>query len=170
VTWNVTFSQVATNAAVICPVAGHAAAGMTERFNVSQGARVIEVHLHDSGVTGDRYQITPATIDLTPGEVVVFHVFNDGTVDHNLHLGDPYNIVSATIPKNKDTFTAPITVAATSDHYWCDIAGHREFGMEGTFSGAQAETGPQVPGFDAVWAIPALVGVAGLLVWRRRHA
>jgi cytochrome c oxidase subunit II len=170
VNWSVTFSSVATNAVVICPVAGHAAAGMTEHYNVSQGARIIDVHLHDAGVAGSTYSITPAKIDLTPGEVVAFHVFNDGSVAHNLKLGEPYNVVSPTITPGQNTYTPAITVAASSDSYWCDIPGHRQLGMEGQFSGAHTESGPQVPGFEAGWVLPALLGVGLIVTWRRRKA
>ncbi len=170
VNWSVTFSQLATNAIVICPVTGHAAAGMSEHYNVSQGARIVDVHLHDAGVSGSTYSITPAKIDLTPGEVVAFHVFNDGSAAHNLMLGEPYNVVSPTINPGETTYTPAITVADQSDSYWCAIPGHRQLGMVGEFSGAKAETGPQVPGFEAAWVLPALAGVAALVALRRRKA
>ena len=170
VNWSVTFSQLAADAVVICPVAGHAAAGMSEHYNVAQGARIVDVHLHDSGVAGSTYSITPAKIDLTPGEVVAFHVFNDGSAAHNLMLGEPYNVVSPTITPGETTYTPAITVADQSDSYWCAIPGHRQLGMVGEFSGAKAETGPQVPGFEATFVLPALLGAAAVVVWRRRNS
>jgi uncharacterized cupredoxin-like copper-binding protein len=161
----VTFSALATDAVV-------RAAGGTEHYSVAQGARIVDAYLHDAGVPGDTYSITPGTIDLTPGERVAFRVHNVGTVAHNLKLGEPYNVVSATINGGESTLMPPITVADASDSYWCDIPGHRQLGMVGEFSGAKAEpTGPQVPGFEAGFALAALAGAAvALAVHRRRSA
>ena len=169
--WNVTFNAVATNAVVMCPVSGHGALGMTALYNVSEGARVVDVYLRDAGVPGQTYSIEPAVIDVTPGERVAFRVHNEGAVAHNLKLGEPYNVVSATINGGETTLMPPITVADVSDSYWCDIPGHRQLGMVGEFSGAQTgPTGPEVPGFEAAWALPALAAVGVALAWRRKKA
>ncbi len=168
--WSVVFDQAVADAMVFCPIPGHAASGMSARFSVSQQARIVDVYLHDSTVPGDTFSITPGTIDLTPGERVVFRVHNNGTLPHNLKLGEPYNVVSPTISGGETTFTPPITVADASDSYWCDIPGHRKEGMVGEFAGEKAATtGPQLPGFEAAWALPAVACAAGAMVWRRER-
>lgn len=169
VLWDATFATEVANAVVSCPVTGHAGQGMTDHYRVSKGARVVDVYLHDSGVPGDTYSITPAKLELTPGEKVSFRVHNEGTVAHNLKLGEPYNVVSATINGGQSTLMQPITVAESADSYWCDIPGHRQLGMEGSFGGAQVSPGAQVPGFDAaLGSLGLLIAALAVSMARRR--
>jgi cytochrome c oxidase subunit II len=167
--WSVVFDQTAQNATYSCPVGGHAALGMTGTFNVTQGARVVDIYLHDAGVAGDSYRIVPSSVELTPGENVQFRAHNNGSMTHNLKVGEPYaGIVTRMLAPGESALT-PAFVVGQSTQYWCDVPGHRQLGMEGNLKGqgAAQSNQPNVPGFEGAWVGPALALAAVAVLWRR---
>lgn len=171
VTVNVVFNQAVEGGRYFCPVEGHRAAGMVGSFNVSAGGRVIDLYLYDLGSAGGpkTWAIEPARVALTPGEVVKFRVHNDGSMVHNVKVGDPYvGVLSPNIGAGQVTFT-PVFTVSESTQYWCDIPGHRQLGMVGTLDAGGAVHAPKetVPGFDLVAFLPALA-LAAVAAGRRR--
>ncbi len=167
--WSVVFDRAAENATYYCPVSDHAARGMTGTFNVTLGARVVDIYLHDAGVAGDSYRIVPSTVELAPGEHVQFRAHNNGSMTHNLKVGEPYAGIVTRMLAPGESASTPTFVVGQSTQYWCDVPGHRQLGMEGSLKGegAAAQSGPTVPGFDAAWAGPALTLAAVAMLWRR---
>ncbi len=163
-TVNVVFDQAVQGGSFYCPVAGHRAAGMVGLLNVSAAGRVIDLYLYDAGSTGGpkTWAIEPARVPLVPGEVVKFRVHNEGSMVHNLKVGDPYvGVISPNVAVGGVTFT-PVFTVAESTQYFCDIPGHRQLGMIGTLDAGGAVHGPKetVPGFELAGLAPALALVA----------
>ncbi|MDE1849854.1 MAG: cupredoxin domain-containing protein [Candidatus Micrarchaeota archaeon] len=86
-------------------------------------------------LTEVEYSITPSVIYATPGESVVLHVHNAGTVDHSLSITGPgFNVtlMPTLIPPGGNqtlSFTAP---AAGNYTFFCPVPGHKDLGMKGT--------------------------------------
>lgn len=170
-TVSVVFDQAVQGGAFFCPVAGHRAAGMVGSFNVSASGRVIDLYLYDLGSTGGpkTWAIEPASVTVTPGELVKFRVHNEGAMAHNVKVGDPYvGVISPNVAAGAITTTPAFTVSE-STQYWCDIPGHRQLGMVGTLDagGAVHVPGQTVPGFELMGFVPALC-LAALAATRLR--
>lgn len=114
---------------------------------------------------------------LTPGKSVVLVLRNEGSVEHNLHLGAPLGGVTRLAGPGAE---ARLEVQVPEDAegrtaYWCDP--HRQVGMEGElrFAPAPDPVAPPAPTEDreatpAPAAAALLVALALGALLRERHA
>ncbi len=87
-------------------------------------ATVIEV-----GAT--EFAFAPMDLVLEPGSTVTVQLRNDGAVVHNFEMPELGVFVEAVPGVTQEvTFAVPTDPGEVS--FWCNVAGHREFGMEGT--------------------------------------
>ena len=94
------------------------------------------------GTSGSKnFNLTATEFSLTPneyknvkaGQKVTFKVTNKGTVEHNFVVQAPDGSeVGRLITQPGETQTLEITPASAGEYpIFCDVAGHRESGMEG---------------------------------------
>jgi len=146
----------------------------------------------------DEFSFTPNTVTLTVGQPVQLTIVNDGKLDHDLKSDIPisnlsYQKASNPADEQKDNaakgildvdydkgVTAQVTFTPTKAgtyEFHCDIPGHTEAGMKGTFvvkastlqavAVAPASTAPQsLPKTGQPFGLQSLIwlaGAAGLL-------
>ena len=80
------------------------------------------------------YKITPNVITVNAGDTVVLNIWNHGQVGHDVYVDapNPYARVSSIVSPGQNstlTFTAPPSGNYT---YYCNVDGHKDFGMTGT--------------------------------------
>ena len=87
-------------------------------------ATVIEV-----GAT--EFAFAPMNLVLKSGSTVTVQLRNNGAVVHNFEMPD-LGVFVESVPgvTEEVTFTVPTDPGTVS--FWCNVAGHREAGMEGT--------------------------------------
>ena len=85
----------------------------------------------DVVVRGEEWSLSPERIAVTAGQEVTVTFENDGSLAHNLIVGE-FDVKTDTIqPGESDSIT--FTPDEPGEFpYWCDVAGHRDAGMEGT--------------------------------------
>lgn len=90
----------------------------------------------DSGpiaLEADEWKITPDEVTVTQGANVSIVYRNVGSNQHNLHVGG-YGIQTRTIPPGEEVNVTFVADEVGTFHYWCNVTGHREAGMEGTLT------------------------------------
>ncbi len=99
-------------------------------------ATSLDVVAHDDGAGGYWFELA-GTSERNPdlfmalGEDVVITLTNEGSVEHNIHLGSPVSQMTGLIAPGASvtlSFTVPER-AAGDVSYWCDP--HRQLGMVG---------------------------------------
>lgn len=81
-------------------------------------------------ITATEFKYDPNVINATPGQTINVTLKNVGSVDHTFVFA-PANFKMTVSPGKSDTksFTAP-SAPGTYD-FVCDVAGHKEAGMDG---------------------------------------
>jgi len=116
---------------------------------VTQAAAAQQVTLH-----GKEFSFGPNTVQLKVGQPVQLTLVNDGAVDHDIKSDMPignlaYQTADNAVDEQADNandgvfdvdynqgHTARITFVPTKAgtyQFYCDVAGHKEAGMTGTF-------------------------------------
>lgn len=125
-----------------CTVPGHAIAGQTGTFNVAapdgiapdpsgDGNATLEIEAHDSI---DSFAYRPDQLEVYPGQEVRFTT-SRSVLQHGLVV-DAWDIdVGILAPDDQATFTVPDDAEVGSTvTFYCPLPGHRQAGMEGTFT------------------------------------
>lgn len=82
-------------------------------------------------ISATEFAFGPADLLVQPGETVTVRLRNDGAQIHNIEMPDLRVFLEAVPGVTEEvTFTVPADTGTIS--FWCNIAGHRESGMEGT--------------------------------------
>jgi len=91
-------------------------------------------------VTAADFTFTPASYTATTGEQLTFNVDNEGTLEHNFVVLDPSGAELARLDGIGVGQTKALNFSPTSAGQYtiiCDVAGHREAGMEASFTVSQ---------------------------------
>ena len=82
---------------------------------------------------GDTLRVVVDTVVAPAGEVVLALV-NDGSIPHTLVVEDFESDLKLSIAGSGDVDSGSITLDAGEYVFYCDVAGHRGAGMEGTLT------------------------------------
>jgi plastocyanin len=91
-------------------------------------------------VTGlDSLKFDPSTITAAPGQVI--HFVNGGALQHDLNVDELDMKMEPIDGGAEQDLTVPADAAPGDYTYYCSVPGHREAGMEGTLTVAEAGAG-----------------------------
>jgi len=83
-------------------------------------------------VVATEFAFAPTTLDLPAGQTITLRLRNEGAIQHNLEIPELGVLVEADGGATASvTFTVPESGGAS---FLCNIPGHREAGMEGTYA------------------------------------
>jgi len=88
-------------------------------------------------VTATEFQFAPSTFSAKPGEKVTFKLTNKGTVEHTLVILSPDGSQELAKLSTQPGETKPLEFTpkdAATYPIVCNIAGHKEAGMQGTLT------------------------------------
>jgi uncharacterized cupredoxin-like copper-binding protein len=106
-----------------------AACGGGSATTAAPQARLVSVVAAD-------FSFTPASYNATAGEQLTFNVKNEGTLEHNFVILDPSGGELARLDGIGVGLTKALNFSPTAAGAYtivCDIAGHREAGLEAAF-------------------------------------
>jgi plastocyanin len=81
-------------------------------------------------VVSSEFAFSPVELNFQPGQTVTLRLRNDGQILHNIEITELGVFVEAAAGQTAEvTFTVPDATAQLA--FFCNIPGHRQFGMEG---------------------------------------
>ena len=108
------------------------------------------------------YNLSPDRIEVVLGEEVHIRLFNNGSQGHNFILEGYANYDPVINPGRQANVSFVADTAGTYAMY-CDVAGHRQLGMEGTFVIARVRPPLTTPTVEVAGVLVA-AGVAATAV------